>query len=146
MECFRFHPKIDNFNVRDKSAMQGQNLTEGGALGTYWVHTQLAPFVHTQSQVLSQIQLHGAIPQNNGTVIIRYLTEKIDLIITSTEGDGTRVIAHFHLRYEDSRAVYSTFVHHYFNFANEPTQRMEMLRKARGNMPKLCTPSLTDKD
>jgi hypothetical protein len=100
---------------------------------THRVHIQLSPFAHAQSQVLSQIQLHGAVPQNYRTVIIRYLTEKIDLFVTSTDGDRTRVIANFHLRYEDTRAVYAAFVHYYFYFADEPTQIIQMVRETRGS-------------
>jgi hypothetical protein len=83
--------------------------------------------------VLSQIQLHGAVPQNYRTVIIRYLTEKIDLFVTSTDGDRTRVIPNFHLRYKDTRAVYAAFVHYYFYFADEPAQMIEMVTKSRGS-------------
>jgi hypothetical protein len=70
--------KIENVNSKNqnRNGMLTSNRERGTCPGrlTYRVHTQLSPFAHNQSEVLSQIQLLGAVPQNYGTVIIRYLT------------------------------------------------------------------------
>ena len=86
------------------------------------IRREFPPLCHSETNMLSLIEFENAVPQDDSTGTVGNLREDVNLCVTSSQGDSSSLVAHFHLGESHSTSVHTILVDHYSYLSHQAKQ------------------------